>query len=647
MALTQLAPPYPIFTDKNGGPLDAGYLYFGEVNKNPETNPIQVYYDSAFTQPAAQPLRTSNGYVMRNGSPALIYAGSQFSVTVRDKRSELVIYAPSGYGVTPGTSASFTDQITYNEGSLGAVDRSLTARLRDFVSVKDFGVVGDGVTDDTAAIQAAIDTQEDVFFPEGNYRAVGIVLDNNQQRIFSIATVLITKNGNGTVFSGSGNDVRIEGISVRGDVDVALSAGYTGDNISMTGERFQFVRGGSMWTPGRALKATGGAALISDPVDPIATSDTGGSGYDIELGSSGTATLYHRISNWNAGSFDGGLLLIDTGSHALNNSLFGKLTIQSGTSPAGSNGGMTSNCRIGRNINVGISNACFSSNQPSSANCTVTFLAGTSGCQWVGNSNPLAIVNNGNVNNYIQRELSTGGYSKFSIGPDAALSQVFFGEYAPGSASFQHHVHLNNGYALRSKDSGGSVYSLASMIGNNTYFGDNSGFSNISAGSGGMYLVVDGASRLQATTTALLPTTDGTYNLGGASNKYGTVYAATGTINTSDANEKQDIADLDAAEKRVAAALKGMVKKFRFKDAVAQRGEAARIHIGVIAQEVGAAFTAEGLDANRYGIFCYDEWEESPAVVDDDENILFPQVDAGHRYGVRYEELLAFIIAVM
>jgi hypothetical protein len=157
MPLTQLAPPYPIFTDKNGDPLDAGYLYFGTANLNPETNPIQVYYDPTFTQPAAQPLRTSNGYVMRNGSPALIYANAQFSVTVRDKNNSLVIYSPVGYGFTPGTTSSTTDQISYNQGGSGAVSRLLTDRLQDRVSASDFGAVGDGTTDDTAALKAAFD----------------------------------------------------------------------------------------------------------------------------------------------------------------------------------------------------------------------------------------------------------------------------------------------------------------------------------------------------------------------------------------------------------------------------------------------------------------------------------------------------------
>ena len=98
MALTQIATPYPIFTDTDGKPLDDGYLYFGEVSKNPETNPIQVYWDSALTQPAAQPIRTSNGYPWRNGSPSQLYGSGNFSLTVRNKKKELVIYSPYGNG---------------------------------------------------------------------------------------------------------------------------------------------------------------------------------------------------------------------------------------------------------------------------------------------------------------------------------------------------------------------------------------------------------------------------------------------------------------------------------------------------------------------------------------------------------------------
>ena len=47
--------------------------------------------------------------------------------------------------------------------------RNLSNRSTDFVSVKDYGAVGDGVTDDTAAIQAALTVGGYIFFPAGNY----------------------------------------------------------------------------------------------------------------------------------------------------------------------------------------------------------------------------------------------------------------------------------------------------------------------------------------------------------------------------------------------------------------------------------------------------------------------------------------------
>jgi hypothetical protein len=121
---------------------------------------------------------------------------------------------------------------------------------------------------------------------------------------------------------------------------------------------------------------------------------------------------------------------------------------------------------------------------------------------------------------------------------------------------------------------------------------------------------------------------DNGVDLGLSGARWRTIYAGTGTINTSDFKLKQDVEELDQAELSVAATIKGLIKKFRFTDAVAAKGNDARIHVGVIAQEVEQAFAAEGLNPRRYGMFCEDTLE-----------------DGSKRLGIRYDELLAFVIA--
>jgi len=86
---------FPYFADIDGEPLNSGYIYIGTANANPETSPISVYWDEAFTQPAAQPLRTINGFIVRNGTLAKVYTNSDFSITVRNKNSVLVSYFPN------------------------------------------------------------------------------------------------------------------------------------------------------------------------------------------------------------------------------------------------------------------------------------------------------------------------------------------------------------------------------------------------------------------------------------------------------------------------------------------------------------------------------------------------------------------------
>lgn len=150
MAALSIQVPYPVFYDRDGQPLDNGNIYIGDANLDPVTNPMQVYYDEALTLTASQPLKTSNGYIYRNGTPTQLYVdATNFSILVNDSKNLLVYSFPEATGISPNTSG-----ITYNNGETGGVDRVLTDKLNDFVNVSDFGAVGDGVTNDTAALTA-------------------------------------------------------------------------------------------------------------------------------------------------------------------------------------------------------------------------------------------------------------------------------------------------------------------------------------------------------------------------------------------------------------------------------------------------------------------------------------------------------------
>lgn len=155
------------------------------------------------------------------------------------------------------------------------------------------------------------------------------------------------------------------------------------------------------------------------------------------------------------------------------------------------------------------------------------------------------------------------------------------------------------------------------------------------------------------------PGADNVYTLGAPTHRWSVVFAGAGAINTSDEREKQQIRELSDAERAVAIRLKGLVRAFKFNDAVERKGDGARIHFGVIAQDVKAAFEAEGLVAEEYAVLCYDEWDEQQEIVDtwdaeyDEDGNLIREAGsrvvqeyraAGNRYGVRYEELIMFII---
>lgn len=187
MSALSIQVPFPVFQDRDGQPLENGFVFLGVANLNPQTNPVIAYFDDALTIVAPQPLRTLNGFISRAGTPAQVYIdGVDFSILVQDSKGSVVYNFPEATGIEPNaagidynpdddsllfpggtiTVKSALDQITdkdngsafvgFNQPAAGAVSRSAEAKLRDSISVQDFGAVGDGVTDDGAAFALAI-----------------------------------------------------------------------------------------------------------------------------------------------------------------------------------------------------------------------------------------------------------------------------------------------------------------------------------------------------------------------------------------------------------------------------------------------------------------------------------------------------------
>lgn len=118
---------------------------------------------------------------------------------------------------------------TFLQSGTGAVERLYQNKAREIVSVKDFGAVGDGIANDTVAIQFALSLgAKKVLIPAGNYLVDTIAITDNTEIVGDgNGTVFIQNNitaGNGLVYVDSGSsstqisNIRISNLKFKGKV---------------------------------------------------------------------------------------------------------------------------------------------------------------------------------------------------------------------------------------------------------------------------------------------------------------------------------------------------------------------------------------------------------------------------------------------
>ena len=132
-------------------------------------------------------------------------------------------------------------------------------------------------------------------------------------------------------------------------------------------------------------------------------------------------------------------------------------------------------------------------------------------------------------------------------------------------------------------------------------------------------------------------TTDNAYSFGTAARRASVVFAARGTINTSDAREKTSVTALTASEIKAAKLLAAEIGTYQWLSSIEAKGNDARKHIGMTVQRAIEVMESCGLDPFAYGFICFDEW--GAVETEDGETTQ----EAGSRYSFRPDELLLFL----
>ena len=131
-------------------------------------------------------------------------------------------------------------KLSFTQAGTGAAARTVDSRLKDVVSVKDFGAVGDGVADDSVAVQSAINTGKSVVFDKGAYLMKNVSItqagtapgQGSGNRVIDCNGATLKLAGSGHILKIANadfveiRDARLDLNNVSGGIGIAHSGGW-------------------------------------------------------------------------------------------------------------------------------------------------------------------------------------------------------------------------------------------------------------------------------------------------------------------------------------------------------------------------------------------------------------------------------------
>jgi hypothetical protein len=167
MTTSIATPPKLQFFDSNGVPLSGGKLYSYAAGT---TTPLATYTSSSGGTANTNPIILDSRGEANVWFNAVSYKLKLTSSTDVEIWTVDNLNGPDQTTLASLAASSGSSLVGYTQGGSGAVATTVQAKLRQTVSVKDFGAVGDGTTNDTTAMQNALNSGASVvYIPAGTY----------------------------------------------------------------------------------------------------------------------------------------------------------------------------------------------------------------------------------------------------------------------------------------------------------------------------------------------------------------------------------------------------------------------------------------------------------------------------------------------